>query len=135
MVIRKDRKPSATEPGLAVVSTKATTTSTAAKSTTQPASTLYSAADDNNDPNDQQAATTAVNDDGAEEILNKHMEHIQIHAELLSEEGEMLQQVQRPDVTDDEIDDYVLRLEKLLETKEDMILDLQRMIAVVHERV
>ncbi|GKY98388.1 hypothetical protein MPSEU_000796300 [Mayamaea pseudoterrestris] len=69
----------------------------------------------------------------AEEILNLHMENIQENAELLSEEGHLLQMVQRETVTDKEMDDYAAALEAILARKEDMILGLQEMIAVLRD--
>jgi kinesin family member 2/24 len=70
----------------------------------------------------------------AEEVLNQHMENIQENAELLSEEGQLLQLVQRENVTDEQLDDYVTAIEKILERKEDMILGLQEMISVLQDK-
>jgi kinesin family protein 2/24 len=70
----------------------------------------------------------------AEDILNKHMENIQENAELLAEEGQLLQLVQQENVAEEEMDAYVAALEKILERKEDMILDLRAKIGILQAR-
>lgn len=56
-----------------------------------------------------------------EALLNAHMNLIQENAELLTEEGRMLQQVQGGDVVDYDIDTYVARLAAILDTKQNQI--------------
>lgn len=57
-----------------------------------------------------------------EEILNLHMSNIQENADLLTQEGKMLQIVQKENVTEAEMEEYVAELEKILDRKEDLIL-------------
>jgi len=59
-----------------------------------------------------------------EQLLNTHMNNIQINAELLTEEGKMLQSVQRNDVSEEEIEDYAARLTEILDHKAHLIEDL-----------
>jgi kinesin family protein 2/24 len=69
-----------------------------------------------------------------EALLNLHMTNIQENADLLSAEGQLLHSVQRDDVSDQDIEDYVNTLEKILDAKEDMILALQdKIIAFQNE--
>jgi kinesin family protein 2/24 len=70
-----------------------------------------------------------------EEILNLHMANIQRNAELLSEEGKMLQTVQQENVTPNEIEEYALSLEKILDEKEDLILSMQEKLALFQEQL
>lgn len=60
-----------------------------------------------------------------EAILSVHMSNIQENAELLAEEGKMLQLVQKEDVTAEDIEQYVSDLELVLDRKEEMICSLQ----------
>ena len=60
-----------------------------------------------------------------EQLLNAHMTVIQENAELLTEEGRMLQQVQGGDVVDYDIDTYVARLGSILDRKAEQIAGLQ----------
>jgi len=64
-----------------------------------------------------------------EALLNAHMTVIQENAELLTEEGRMLQQVQGGDVVDYDIDTYVARLGAILNRKAEQIAALQHEIA------
>mmetsp|Transcript_6322 Transcript_6322/g.8536 ORF Transcript_6322/g.8536 Transcript_6322/m.8536 type:complete len:592 (-) Transcript_6322:506-2281(-) len=52
-----------------------------------------------------------------EELLNLHMSIIQENAELLTEEGKLLQSVQGDDVVDYDIDQYASRLGSILDRK------------------
>ena len=61
--------------------------------------------------------------------------YIQENAELLTEEGKLLRDVQREDVTEEEIEQYISALESVLDRKEDMILDLQDMLAHFSEQL
>lgn len=61
-----------------------------------------------------------------EEILSRHMRYIQENADLLTDEGKLLKGVQHKDVTQKDIDNYVSSLEKIIDRKEDMIIDLQQ---------
>mmetsp|Transcript_9728 Transcript_9728/g.8692 ORF Transcript_9728/g.8692 Transcript_9728/m.8692 type:complete len:550 (-) Transcript_9728:141-1790(-) len=54
-----------------------------------------------------------------EELLNLHMNIIQENAELLTEEGRLLQQIQSED---SDIDNYAMRLDSILQRKEELIL-------------
>ena len=64
-----------------------------------------------------------------EALLNAHMTVIQENAELLTEEGRMLQQVQGGDVVDYDIDTYVARLGAILNRKAEQIAALQGQLA------
>lgn len=64
-----------------------------------------------------------------EAILNLHMNLIAENAQLLSKEGSLLQDVQRTDVSDEEIENYVSALEEILDLKEDMIIALQEKVS------
>jgi kinesin family member 2/24 len=61
-----------------------------------------------------------------EELLNIHMNVIQENAELLTEEGRLLQQIQGDDVIDYDIEAYAHRLDEILKRKHELILVLQR---------
>jgi kinesin family member 2/24 len=61
-----------------------------------------------------------------EELLNIHMNVIQENAELLTEEGRLLQQIQGDDVIDYDIEAYAHRLDEILKRKHELILILQR---------
>lgn len=56
-----------------------------------------------------------------EQLLNTHMNSIQINAELLTEEGKMLQTVQRHEISEDDIESYVSRLTEILDNKAQLI--------------
>jgi hypothetical protein len=56
-----------------------------------------------------------------ESLLNLHMSVIQENAELLTEEGKLLQSVQSEDVIDYDIDNYAHRLESILDRKSYLI--------------
>lgn len=64
-----------------------------------------------------------------ESILNTHMSNIQENADLLTREGEMLAEVQRPDRTAQHVEQYATALEAILEQKEDMIIGLRKQMA------
>lgn len=64
-----------------------------------------------------------------EGVLNMHMSFIAENAQLLSREGSLLQDVQKAQVTDEEIEQYVTALESILDRKEDMIVALQEKLA------
>lgn len=61
-----------------------------------------------------------------EMLLNVHMNVIQENAELLTEEGRLLQQIQGEDVIDYDIDAYAQRLDEILQRKQQLITLLQR---------
>jgi len=61
--------------------------------------------------------------------------YIQENAELLTEEGKLLRDVQREDAKEQEIEQYISALESVLDRKEDMILDLQDMLAHFSEQL
>lgn len=56
-----------------------------------------------------------------EALLNMHMSVIQENAELLTEEGRLLQQIQGDDVQDYDIDAYADRLDEILQRKQALI--------------
>ena len=56
-----------------------------------------------------------------EALLNLHMNVIQENAELLTEEGTLLQQVQGDGVEDYDLDTYTQRLEEILTRKMELI--------------
>jgi kinesin family protein 2/24 len=61
-----------------------------------------------------------------EELLNIHMNVIQENAELLTEEGRLLQQIQGDDVIDYDIEAYANRLDEILKRKYELIVILQK---------
>ncbi|CAM9277658.1 unnamed protein product [Pylaiella littoralis] len=60
-----------------------------------------------------------------EALLNLHMNIIQENAELLTEEGRLLQQIQGDDVVDYDIDAYATRLSEILDRKMTLMSSLQ----------
>ena len=58
--------------------------------------------------------------DNEEELLNLHMNIIQENAELLTEEGRLLQSIQGDDVVDYDIDAYCDRLNAIIQRKQDL---------------
>lgn len=58
--------------------------------------------------------------DNEEELLNLHMNIIQENAELLTEEGRLLQSIQGDDVVDYDIDAYCDRLAAIIQRKQDL---------------
>lgn len=61
-----------------------------------------------------------------EALLNLHMNVIQENAELLTEEGRLLQQIQGEGVVDYDIDGYAQRLEEILQRKQQLVGLLQK---------
>jgi kinesin family member 2/24 len=61
-----------------------------------------------------------------ENLLQSHMECIQVNAELLTEEGNLLAKVHGEDVVDYDIDMYAERLDDILERKISMYTNLQK---------
>lgn len=78
------------------------------------------------DPDDLLSRTVENLFDEEEALLNMHMGVIQENAELLTEEGRLLQQIQGSDVQDYDIDAYALRLDQILRRKQDLIGELHR---------
>mmetsp|Transcript_19887 Transcript_19887/g.54842 ORF Transcript_19887/g.54842 Transcript_19887/m.54842 type:complete len:601 (-) Transcript_19887:173-1975(-) len=70
-----------------------------------------------------------------ESMLSLHMKSIHENAELLSEEGKLLQDAQRPDATLSDLDQYMDALEVVLDRKEDMILRLQEKLGFFRENL
>ena len=64
-----------------------------------------------------------------ESVLNMHMGFIAENAQLLSKEGALLQEVQKPNASADDIERYATALEAILDRKEDMIVALQERLA------
>lgn len=58
--------------------------------------------------------------DHEEELLNLHMNIIQENAELLTEEGRLLQSIQGDDIMDYDIDAYCFRLAAIIRRKQDL---------------
>jgi len=73
--------------------------------------------------------------DEEENLLNLHMSVIQANAELLTEEGRLLQAVQGDDVDDYDIDQYASRLRTILDKKAHMITNLQEKLASVKNQL
>ncbi|ETW06697.1 hypothetical protein H310_02878 [Aphanomyces invadans] len=69
-----------------------------------------------------------------ENLLNCHMSAIQENAELLTEEGMLLSEVQGDAVVDYDIDLYALRLDEILEKKEHTIKRLRKQLALFRRR-
>jgi len=65
-----------------------------------------------------------------DDLLNLHMRNINENAKLLDAEGQMLQKLQKKEVSREEIEDYASELEKVLTTKEDMIRAFQEKLAI-----
>mmetsp|Transcript_4095 Transcript_4095/g.8719 ORF Transcript_4095/g.8719 Transcript_4095/m.8719 type:complete len:98 (-) Transcript_4095:108-401(-) len=63
-----------------------------------------------------------------EALLNRHMTVIQETAELLTEEGRLLQGIQGDEVVDYDIDAYAARLEEILVRKQEITSGLQRQL-------
>lgn len=59
-----------------------------------------------------------------EALLNQHMSNIQEHAEMLTDEGKLLQKVQGS-VSEEELDEYAIQLAEYLDRKEILISKLQ----------
>jgi kinesin family protein 2/24 len=70
-----------------------------------------------------------------ERILDLHMSNIQETAELLTREGVLLADVQRPGSTDDDMERYATELEQILDRKEDAIAALRNHISVYREHL
>jgi len=75
----------------------------------------------------QKAAETLFEQE--EDLLNTHMSNISESAQLLTEEGRMLQQVQQEGVTPEEIEAYASRLEEIIERKIQLVETLEEKMA------
>eukprot|EP01041_Mallomonas_annulata_P005439 gene5439-10911_t len=73
--------------------------------------------------------------DEEEALLNTHMSVIQENAELLTEEGRLLQRIQGEDIIDYDIDTYAQRLDEILERKLALIVLLQKRLSVFREHL
>lgn len=73
--------------------------------------------------------------DEEETLLNLHMSSIQESAELLTEEGQLLQRVQGEDVVDYDIDAYAGRLEAILARKAEVTAALQKQLRRFRRRL
>lgn len=73
--------------------------------------------------------------DDEESLLNLHMNVIQENADLLTEEGRLLQQIQGEDVVDYDIDAYAARLEQILDRKMDLIATLRGQLGAFRARL
>jgi len=70
-----------------------------------------------------------------ESLLNFHMSVIQQNAELLTEEGKLLQEVQSDSVVDYDIDNYASKLGTILDRKSDMINDLKKKLSSFRQQL
>lgn len=70
-----------------------------------------------------------------EDLLNLHMSIIQENAELLTEEGRLLQSVQGNDIADHDVDQYASRLGNILDRKTYLITGLQEKLALFRSQV
>ena len=70
-----------------------------------------------------------------ESLLNLHMSVIQENAELLTEEGRLLQQIQGEDVQDYDIDAYASRLDSILRHKMELITVLQGKLSAFRDHL
>lgn len=61
-----------------------------------------------------------------EALLNQHMSNIQDHAEMLTQEGKLLQSIQPKIASEEEMDDYAIQLAEYLDRKEILIYKLQQ---------
>jgi kinesin family protein 2/24 len=68
-----------------------------------------------------------------EDLLNTHMSNISESAQLLTEEGKMLQMVQRDGVKAGDIDAYAARLEEIIERKTQLIEQLEEKMAIFRD--
>ncbi|EWM30551.1 kinesin motor domain containing protein [Nannochloropsis gaditana] len=73
--------------------------------------------------------------DEEDALLNLHMNVIQENAELLTEEGSLLQQIQGDGVQDYDLDTYTQRLEEILARKMDLIGDLREKVGEFRARL
>jgi hypothetical protein len=78
-----------------------------------------------NDDEAELRRTVQVLFEQEESLLNTHMNNIQENAELLTEEGKMLQLVQGEDATEEDIENYAQRLAAILDRKTHLIEVLQ----------
>jgi hypothetical protein len=60
-----------------------------------------------------------------EALLNQHMSNIQEHAEMLTQEGKLLQTVQANGLSEEDMDNYAIQLADYLDRKEVLIYKLQ----------
>ena len=89
---------------------------------------------DTDDVEELHRAVQSVLED-EEALLNSHMNVIQENAELLTEEGRLLQQIQGDDVVDYDIDAYAARLEQILDRKLLLITKLRQQLASFRGRL
>ncbi|CAK4714673.1 unnamed protein product [Aphanomyces euteiches] len=69
-----------------------------------------------------------------ENLLSSHMDAIQENADLLTEEGVLLSEVQGDSVVDYDIDQYASRLDEILAQKEKTIKRLRKQLAQFRQR-
>jgi kinesin family protein 2/24 len=63
-----------------------------------------------------------------EELLNRHLQYLKEAAQLLTEEGELISNVQGVGSVEYDIDEYVSRMERIVARNIDIYSDLQRRI-------
>jgi hypothetical protein len=67
-----------------------------------------------------------------EALLNQHMSNIQENAEMLTQEGKLLQKVQAGGLSEAEMDEYAIQLAEYLDRKEVLIYKLQSKLTEFH---
>lgn len=65
-----------------------------------------------------------------EDLLNTHMSNISESAQLLTEEGKLLQMVQKEGATNEDVEAYAARLEDIIERKTQLIEQLEEKMAI-----
>lgn len=90
--------------------------------------------DDDDDVVELHRAVQSLLDD-EEALLNMHMNVIQENADLLTEEGRLLQQIQGDEVVDYDIDAYASRLDQILDRKLELITTLKTQLSAFRTRL
>nr|Q39493.1 RecName: Full=Diatom spindle kinesin-1 [Cylindrotheca fusiformis]AAB05681.1 diatom spindle kinesin 1 [Cylindrotheca fusiformis] len=70
-----------------------------------------------------------------EALLNQHMSNIQANAEMLTQEGKLLQSVQAGGLSEDEMHNYAIQLAEFLDKKESLIYKLQSKLDEFQEQL
>jgi kinesin family protein 2/24 len=73
--------------------------------------------------------------DEEEELLNMHMNIIQENAELLTEEGRLLSQIQSDDDAENDIDSYANNLDRILDRKQELIVLLREKLTAFRQNL
>jgi hypothetical protein len=104
----------------------APTTHSTHQPTTQPADDIKQPTEEDDVLKFHELVSQLVDEE--EQLLNKHMECIQMNADWLTEEGELLAKVQGEDVVDYDIDEYAQKLDGILTRKMEKITDLHELL-------